>query len=515
MSLTDFPTTYWKIGEINKFILIIIILSSLIFIPACASNGDFTTNPTALTINTVNGYTETRTFLIINNNPNTNITDLQIVSLDLIRTDNQKIIPASAIKPDSQVTTIPPNGFVQIPVVFNFQNSASGEYPGNLLISSNNSKTMMPVLVKLKDPFLLPLIVLIVSTFLSVIIFDYASKGQNTDKLKIKIHSIEIKLPVEFDQDNQKEFTKYFKGKITNLLNSSKEKLKQGEYDNAKKEYDDAESVWNHWISYSVEWKKRLEESVDISEKLKSINNYKPEPSQFIDSVNEDLQAIWEDTPKAETKPENISNKIEEIETRVVLFEQTYKDINEAIESVPASTEIRKCFEKLQQDLLLLDFRQNDQRKNFFASYETKMKECLTKETQEQRSSDNTLILLQRISPIMSAFNAMNAEDVKRRPTPDAAAKKDAIKRKSLWAKVSLYFKASLWASIWLYVFDKFHSIIIPAVILIFIGYSQLYQSNATFGVNGIGDYSTLLFWGFGTGPASDTIVQLVKDKTK
>ncbi|MFA7305020.1 MAG: hypothetical protein WC015_11010, partial [Methanoregula sp.] len=184
--------------------------------------------------------------------------------------------------------------------------------------------------------------------------------------------------------------------------------------------------------------------------------------------------------------------------------------INDAIEK--SSNSAHECFEKLRRDLLLLNFRQNDQNtKNFVASYEEKMKECLPKETQEQRSSDNTLILLQRLSPTISAFNEMSADAFNLKLTPDAAAKKDELtadKRESLRVKVSK-------SQITLYLFDKFHSIIIPTVILSVIGFSQIYQSNATFGVNWIGDYSTLILWGFGTGPASDTIVKLVKDNTK
>lgn len=503
---------------IRILIISLFLLSFLVLLPVSASGTDLTTSPTGLTISSVTGTSETRTFLILNSNTAANITNLQIVSLDLVRTDNERIIPASAITPASPATIVPPGGFVKEPVQFDFRSTASGEYTGSLLISANDSRTLMPVLVKLKDPFPLPLFVLIVFTFFSVVIYDYATRGLKSDQLKIKINSIESRLYSEFKQSAYEPFTGHFYEKIANPLISAKEKLRQANYEGAEAEYTKAETVWTRWISFRDQWRDRLQESEALKKRLDALIQeirdtlQDDAPQQDLPirvMMDRDLQKIWEDAANPETKPEATRTSIAELTGRVDLFDQTYRDISEAVSQLQTPlAPLPECIRRLRHDLLLLNYRANDpDTVAFLKEYPAKKQECLKNLVPVQMEND-ALILLQRISPGIYEYNLMNAGSEPAAIPGDQAAPAvapDAAQRK--WhIRVT---KFSLW------IYDKLHSIFIPAAILVFLGYSQLYLSNATFGVNGIGDYATLILWGFGTGPASDTIVQLVKSKGK
>jgi hypothetical protein len=497
-------------------VLIISCIAILLFLTqAVAADTGFSLSPGSMTINTETGQSLTRTFLILGDTPGTNITGIQVVSLDLIRTDNQKAIPASAITPQPPASVIPPEGFLKVPVSFDFASQPCGEFAGNLLVSSNTSRTMMPVLVKLKEPVLIPALVLLISTFASVIIYDYATKGLKADKLKIKMEDIERRLPSEFAQDSpDHHFTTHFKEKILIPFSSARMKIHQGEYDAAATDFSTGETAWNHWNGAGDQWKERLEESKKIESDLEELSSKvkpdlpdqdRPEDLALFETIQIDLETIWEDAAKTDTKPETTRTAIGDLATRITLFNHTYDDIKKAIDGLQDQETGLECLKNLRKEILNLNFVKNDKETtDFLAGYMAKKNECLKKIENDVIHSD-TLILLQRISPFIDEFNAMSEAERSApltKPLPIKEDKPEEHSRLPTWLTGAIVF-----------CYEKFHSIFIPAIILFIIGLSQLYSANMTFGANFWSDYSTLILWGFGTGPASDSIVTLVKEK--
>jgi hypothetical protein len=502
-------------GDMYHKALVLVILFSLFFIPICAAAENFTITPTVLTISAVQGDTETRTFLILKNSPETTTNDIRIVPLDLNRADYQKVIPASSIEPGTPVSMTPPNG-ITIPVRFHFNTSESGEYTGNLLVNSNASTALLPVLVKLKADWPLPVLVLAFFTFFSVVFYDYATKGQKLDRLKVKIYSINGRLPNEFPAESLR-YTAHFRDKIRTPLDEAIIKLAQNDYEGAEKDYTTAEAVWTHWISFCDQWKARLKESGEIDKKTGELireiradlkDEYPPEGLTLKNALDTDLLAAWEDASGTDTKPETTRAALAELDTRRVYFRKFYDPVQGTIIHLPKADDA-SCFRKLRNRMLSLNFAKNDPDTMAFANtFDAEFEKC------RKLLPKHTIDSLPLISPELY--------DIISRITHPAVEKMARVHEKepSIWQKIwqtivqGIGKILPLTPSQRLWLYEILHSVFLPALILFFLGYQQLYGSNPTFGVNGIGDYFTLIIWGFATGTASEPIAQMIKDRT-
>lgn len=501
MILPGFTKKTLKTREFIRAILFFYILAFLAFSPAWASNGDISINPTGLTILSDSGVIETRSFLIMNNNPDAEITDLQITTLDLVRLDNVYVIPESSIKPDIPSKTITARGFEKIAVTFDFNNIHCGEYSGNLLISSNSTQMMLPVLVKLKFWWLIPFLVLITSTFASVWLYDYATSGQKSDKLRIKITSIENKILVEFKNE---PLTDHFKAKIANPLSSAKEKMQQGSYEEAESDYSNAETVWNHWYLDRDQWTDRLSESKQIIEKLKEIQKkHLNQEIIFIAIIERDLEDIWEVAAEETSKPEDIRSKIRDLKNRVDQFSAIDTDLDNIFDQIGLQGLEKPCIANIKQDLFAGTFTSGDVSQNVIENYKKRKEDCL--KDRDDIKQSNFLIFVGKKDGTIKTYGGRKLQGQPdeilgevEHPSPSLPGEID--NRISKW-KLSSY--------------RKIHVIFLPAILLALIGFSQLYIANATFGANLAYDFSSLILWAFGTGPASDALVQLVQTKTK
>lgn len=501
--------------------LLLAMLFSFLMVPLCSAEANFTTSPSALTIAAVRGDTETRTILILKNSPEATLDDIRIVPLDLERADNRKVIPASAISAGPESAMQPPNG-ITIPVRFGFNTSESGEYAGNLLINAGDSTTLVPVTVKLKDPILKPAVVLVLVTFLSVLFYRYATGGLKADKLQIKIQNVRSRISSECAEDSPSgRFTSHFQEKVLAPLNEATVRLRQGDYDSAETEYKAAETALAHWTSFGDQWKDRLRESVRTEKRLQEIitgvknevkDGFPPNGLPLMTSINRDLQVLWEDAAGSEAKPDTTRTSLDELNRRMDLFNEMYAEVKTIIRHLPDPGNITDCVVNLRKNILSLNYAESDSKtKEYLKQYPAEKQQCLQKLGEATGIRPETIKALQPVSPAVTAFNA----GAPSRPAAGVRGIAQPVppeEKPSVWEQVKQTL--TLPPSISIFIYDLLHSVILPAGILIFLGFSQLYDANATFGVNGIGDYFTLVVWGFGAGTASDSLVALINAKT-
>ncbi|MDD1702729.1 MAG: hypothetical protein LUQ31_07100 [Methanoregula sp.] len=197
------------------------------------------------------GTIESRTILITNNNPNTSITDLSITPGDISTQDNRYAILPVMIDAPITNTTLNPNGFESVPIFFYLNTVHSGDYVGYLQISSSATTSNERVEIKIKDCWVVPLLVLTIFSFLSVFLSGYITNGRKRDEIKIKLgnlanefNDVEVFL---FPTQEQKQIVALFRDPIRYKINEVFNFSKSGQFDTAEKKYDELKNLWDFW----------------------------------------------------------------------------------------------------------------------------------------------------------------------------------------------------------------------------------------------------------------------------
>ena len=103
------------------------------------------------------------------------IANLQILSLDLDRSDGTTVLQGSAINPILSTTSVEPNQPLTIPVEFNLKDAKSGEFSGVLLAIHSDGQLVVPIIVRVKDHWLGPIFLLLLGVMVSIGMSAYLS----------------------------------------------------------------------------------------------------------------------------------------------------------------------------------------------------------------------------------------------------------------------------------------------------------------------------------------------------
>jgi hypothetical protein len=509
-----------------------LLLIILFIVPACSAAGELMSDPTTLSYFFYKGENATRTVYLKNTDPALNATNLSVTKSDLITKDSMKYLRATAITTDIQPDVLGPKGYLTFPVTVDSGTAESGSYTGNLIINSNLSSLTMPVTVTIKEPPLLPLIVLVVSTLFSVAFFDYATRGEKSARLKIKIHDLNNKLLNEQyfrsvpsgDQNgyNMLQFTEHFLEPIKNSLSEAEENLKNATSEDmkvAEAGYTEAYTAWDNWISNRVIWKDCLERTKKIFENLEKLSktvkdDLNGQDFAFPSPIKDELHSAWWDAadPSQKKTPTDLLKKILTLGDLVSRFSDIYHSIKTDCDG-PGDGEneaIKKLCAKTRDQLLQTPFKNIDDLNKVYDNFE-RNRDSITPATRGRSAHG-----VSSVASIGELIGKEGAGYESRKTVGEEEVTKEGVwidPIKTWWARYVTPV-AEIWPELSLVVYDQLRALWIPAILLIILGYSQLYESNLTFGANVIGDYSTLVIWGFATGPASDSIVTIIKDKT-
>jgi hypothetical protein len=208
--------------------------------------------PDALTVTGIRGAAtkETRTLTLRSTDP---INNIRIYAFDLYNSDRDRVFPKSLITVPSQVKLVNNESLETFPVEFNLQNSPSGEFQGEILISYDSSEVSVPVIVRVKDPWYLPFTLLVFGVLLGTTVSSYSRSGRLTDEISVSIASLRTQLKNDIESDPKIPLS--FVVPISNLLIDAESEKDAGNLDAARKSINKARSLWNEWLHQREELK--------------------------------------------------------------------------------------------------------------------------------------------------------------------------------------------------------------------------------------------------------------------
>jgi len=413
------------------------------------------------------------------------IANLQIITLDLNRADSSAVISASAIHPTLSTKSVQPQQAVTIPVELNFDSVPSGEYSGQLLVIYENGELSVPVIVRIKDHWFLPLFVLLLGVGLGIGVSAYRSDGIPRDEIVVQVGRIRTQMQAD------SELAPSFQGKIAGHLIDVETALASKRWDEARQAVTQAQALWDKWRKERENWVALVKYLSELFNSLEPLNDNAP----YVQAVRSELENAKQQAADKETT-QKFREELDNLRQQITWYKQGQAKLqqfdnlrNELTQLVTHRDEtLRRISQGLQNDLDTL----SPSDKTALEAWQKKVNNAideLDKEIKDQPPTETggTQITARDANyTTQPQFPNPVPQVISPQPTPKQAARN-------------------------IYLFNWL-SYAIAVGLLAGAGFGQLYASQPIFGANGWSDYFTLLAWGFGAEATRDAITKVVRD---
>lgn len=409
------------------------------------------------------------------------ISNLQIAPRSLYRTDGLAVFPKSAIKIQ---TSEKQSNEIAIPVTFDLQQAtSSGEYQGKLNLSyqqlgeDSEVTQSIPVTVRVRDNWYLPLFVLIVGTVLGFGVSHYRDRGQPRDEILVRVG----RLRTEMQSDIELVKAASFATQIEAHLYDVKTGLQGDKLETARTGIDQAEYIWAKWIKGRIDWLNQFAYLEELNQKLQDFNPDLP----YVQTVSRDLEDASREAPSLEG-PHQLRDRLDELAGQINRFlelQSLEKQLKDLLGQLPPE-------EKPNWEFKIRGWQRQINR---IQPSELKENKTLLAEMEEAIAQLSQLIA-QRSPKSATAKGILTISHLA--PAPSA--------RPLNWER---QISAAGWRLWW---FKKV-SYLIAIVFLTGAGFSELYLDNPTFGEDPVKDYFALLAWGFGAEASRDAVTKMIQ----
>jgi len=420
------------------------------------------------------GSIETRTVLLETITP---ITQPELMQLDLYRADGAAVFPASAISLGTPSGK--PNALI-VPLKFDLgKASSSGEFSGSLRLSdrTGSQSIPIPVTVRVRDPWLLPLLMLLAGTGLGMGVSAYRAKGKPRDKILVRAGQLRSQM----QDDRELEQAEAFRNRLESSLVDIRMALQGERWEEGQTAIAQAEIIWSKWLKGRTDWLVQLQYAKTLKERLQDQN-----PNiQYIQLVSRGVENALRELPDLE-EPHQLRDRLDELAQQINRFLQ----LQGKIKQLNGLT-----------DQLLPEQKALWQPK--VKSWEQQIESLPPADSAEssrlQTEVDGAIVELTKLiverSPTAAASKGVVTVPLIA-PAPSA--------RLLTWEEQGVKAGKQLRLFYWT-------SYVIALVFLAGSGFSQLYVDNPTFGANPWKDYFSLLAWGFGAEASRETITKVVQ----
>ncbi|TFG66741.1 MAG: hypothetical protein E4H27_09695, partial [Anaerolineales bacterium] len=244
--------------------------------------------PSQLTVAANRQQTTSRTLLI---RANEAVNNIAIIPLDLKDDEGSQVLPAQAFRVEGVATSLDSNGLLTIVINIDLTNVPSGQYSGDLLISYEKGNRLVPITVTVKDPPLIPVLVLVAGVGLGLIVSEYRSKGKPRDE--ILVHLGQIRTQIKVDEDLLKQGKVFFE-RIEAELVDVEVALEAQQWEEAKIAIGKARTVWNLWRRGRSDWLVQFTAYDNLLDKLEQLGG---KNSHYIANLLQTAEDIYRATP--------------------------------------------------------------------------------------------------------------------------------------------------------------------------------------------------------------------------
>jgi hypothetical protein len=415
--------------------------------------------------------------------------NLKIIPTDLSRKDGQEVFPAQWITPaTTSFTEIKPGEPVSIPIKFNLtQAKASGDFSGILLLKYEGGESIISLQLQMKDAPWLPTAFLVIGILGALGLAWYQAEGMERDEILLQLGR--VKLQIQADADVPESF----RDSINRVAIVVETALDERRWENARQQISQIQMIWDRWRQWRSDWLKQ------ISYKRASLDQYLEKDVDSDTVFGRELKATLErltgQMANYET-PEDWRQELATVQEQIIFYQKVLQELEQLSEQWRVLSSGRQSQEAVSWEKRKAHlFSQLDELKPTDEDGKKALKSEISVEKQAL-TDHKTRLNQENISTASHEMRGGNriVGTVEEPPSVTSTAPDQIVKtsRKNLMA-----FR---WAGRG-----------VAILMLSGAGFQQLYLSNVTFGSAGLGDYLTLLAWGFGAEVTRDSVTKALK----
>lgn len=413
---------------------------------------------------------------------------VRIVSLDLDRKDSQAVFSAQKIKVDQTgELKLSPGQALLVPLSFQLGDAAaSGEYAGNLLIQHEKGELLVPVTVKLRDPWWVALGVLGLGVGLASVLSFYQAEGFDRDEVRSAMAKLRKRMKTEGLTGEDAAVERLFKDWVEVCLEEVEVHLDEKRWEDGRKGLKEGQRVWGQWQENQKLWVEWWKYGMALKGRIGKNGDQIPEHSSYAKRVGLMLDGVVQKIASYETI-EKFSQELEPIDKSIKWY-FTADALLRRIEDLCLNINDNQLKEKgatMRQRLEALSPTDESAHQAWFDAGEALETDMRSKVPTAMGRGDGG----KAIDPLM-ALQVPTGKASEVSPEDDGGAggrlwRDELVKRLVFWG------------------------------LMCGLGFSQVYGGNLTFGANPGADYYGLFAWGFGAEATRDSLAKVLQRKSK
>lgn len=438
--------------------------------------------PANLAIASSRGAVETRTLLIQSATP---LDEIQVIPLDLNHADGLAVLPRAVIQPNLS-NPRPSESFLSLPITFDFGLALrSGEFSGQLLVSYRQGEErqvrMIPLTVRIKDRWFVPLLVMVVGVLLGTRVSIYRTQGRPRDEILVRMGQLRSQMRGDGDLSQAPAFLRDLE---THLIDADIA-LQAERWEEARTAIAQAETVWGNWRKGRLDWLAQGAYHDELADRI--MQEPTMEASPYLKTLYQRVDEIMDTAANAD--PAAVHNQLDRCRQQMNQFLQLQAHLErfqQLVEELPILEQggWRSQLEHLTQQLHTLHPEDELPRQTLQQTLENAIAqlEQLVKQQGGQPppiATPNLMIA----APALRTFSTVTA-----------------------WSGRSINQRARLRLQIF-----SAGSYAIAVILLAGVGFLELYVNNPTFGATPWTDYFSLLAWGFGAEATRDSVTKVLQ----
>ncbi|ASC70381.1 hypothetical protein XM38_013190 [Halomicronema hongdechloris C2206] len=284
--------------------------------------------PEALTATGMRGEAEPaiRTLAIRATEP---VTDLQIHTLDLYSRDRDRVFPQALITVPTTISSVEVGTLTTLPVAFNLQAAPSGEFQGSLLLSYGGDQVTVPITVRVKDAWYLPLALLILGVILGTTVSSYSRWGKTTDELTVGIET--LRTLVQKDS----EIPPSFASGIAVYLADAHLARDVKQLEKSRQSLNAAGEMWGKWFRERPAWLSALQAGKELqsqlAEQLTAVSQ-----APYLQTIQSNLQTVLDNVANFDNAAAlgQTINRFSQQSTQYLRVLQQYRQFQQTLEEL-------------------------------------------------------------------------------------------------------------------------------------------------------------------------------------
>lgn len=459
--------------------------------------------PSSITITATKGAIEKRTITLRNSEA---IANPQLATFDLPNADGSQVLSTTLIKAGQPSIQNKLSNLVSIPIELDLQKVPSGEFMGELLLTyqqeneTNGKKTLVlgeqsvPIVVRVKDPWLLPLLLLIGGVLLSVAVSTYSAAGKRRDEITVGIDSLRAQIQAD------RKLARYFGERACECLDHALLLQNMRQLEAAQTSLNVAQATWSKWMQQKTNWLSQFSYCDTLRHRLCE-SDLQNSQSICIRTISRMLEEVLREAPNL-ASPLELRAKLDEMSQQINRFLQLNSKLDK-LKTLAAQLEGEPSYDwedkidDLNQQLL----SQPMSDESGVLSLKEKIDQSI--ETVKNLTHENSAYVVPK-SVENGGTTGLNLV-----PPPSDASIEPSTSSQSLKKRLP-HFLAYFYPDAdgrlrWFYIF----SYLIFMGVLAGTGFNQLYLTKPTFG--SWTDYIALLGWGFGAEATRSAAVKALR----